>query len=143
MLIGVDTTFMVEADIVDHAFHVRARSLLHDLIKKGDQLAIAPQVLCEYLHVVTDPRRFEQPLTVETARARVRQWWTSRETRPVFPDANAVSQFQSWMDTHRLGRQRILDTMLAATWHCAGITRIVSTNRRDYRAFGVFELLEL
>ena len=36
---------------------------------------------------------------------------------------------------HSLGRRRILDTLLAATYRCAGITAIISSNARDYHLF--------
>jgi hypothetical protein len=34
----------------------------------GDLLAIAPQVLAEFIHIVTDPRRFAQPLEMTAVR---------------------------------------------------------------------------
>jgi hypothetical protein len=45
----------------------------------GDRLALAPQALAEFIHVVTDPRRFAQPLRMDEARHVARQWWTARE----------------------------------------------------------------
>ena len=47
-----------------------------------------------------------------------------------------------WMGVHNLGRKRILDTYLAATYSSAGIRRIASSNGRDFSVFGVFEVLE-
>ncbi len=46
------------------------------------------------------------------------------------------------MTEHKLGRKRMLDTMLAATYFANGITTIVTSSARDYRGFGVFELVE-
>jgi hypothetical protein len=34
-------------------------------------VAIAPQVLTEFVHVVTDARRFQQPFSMETALGRI------------------------------------------------------------------------
>jgi hypothetical protein len=44
---------------------------------------------------------------------------------------HAVRLFFQWMADHQLGRKRLLDTLLAATYSAAGITSIVSTNARD------------
>ena len=44
---------------------------------------------------------------------------------------------------HDLGRKRLLDTLLAATYYRGGVTRIVTSNARDYRVFGVFDLIEI
>jgi predicted nucleic acid-binding protein len=37
-----------------------------------------------------------------------------------------------------LGRKRLLDTLLAATFHQAGIHSILTTNAADFAVFGVF-----
>lgn len=58
------------------------------------------------------------------------------------PDEQVVRQFLAWMREHGLGRKRLLNTLLAATYYRGGVTRIVSSNARDYRVFGVFELIE-
>ncbi len=34
----------------------------------GDRIAIAPQVLAEFIHIVTDARRFTKPLSMDEAR---------------------------------------------------------------------------
>jgi hypothetical protein len=51
--------------------------LTSKLIAKGDRLAIAPQVLAEFIHVATDPRRFQIPLDLLQARNLAEQWWTA------------------------------------------------------------------
>ena len=74
---------------------------------------------------------------------RPRFWWNAREVARVFPVEETVTQFLSWMREHELGRKRLLDTMLAATYYANGITTIATSNARDYRGFGVFELVEV
>ena len=61
----------------------------------------------------------------------------------IIPDDQVVSQFLAWMQEQGLGRKRLPDTMLAATCYRSGVTRIVTSNARDYRVFGVFELTEV
>ena len=61
----------------------------------------------------------------------------------IIPDDQVVSQFLAWMQEHGLGRKRLPDTMLAATYYRSGVTRIVTSNARDYRVFGVFGLTEV
>jgi len=53
-------------------------------------------------------------------------------------DALSMSTFFAWMRQHRLGRKRILDTMLAATFREAGIVFIFTTNSRDFTVLGDF-----
>jgi len=141
MLRGVDTTFLVEADVAGHPRHRAARILLDRLLDNGDTLALAPQVLAEYVHVVTDPKRFQQPLTMRQALDRAQLWWDAQEVVRVFPDADSAQIFLQWMTDHRLGRKRLLDTLIAATFKAREIRSILTSNARDYTVFGCFEVL--
>jgi len=44
------------------------------------------------------------------------QWWTASDVVQAFPDAGAVRQFLAWLQQLSLGRKRLLDTLLAATY---------------------------
>lgn len=140
MIHGLDTTFLVEAEVLGHPNHGRARSMLAELLGRADTLALAPQVLTEFTHVVTDPRRFSRPLSMADAVRRAREWLEAREVR-VTPQTEASGRlFLEWLERHRLGRKRLLDTMLAATYHTAGVRSILTSNARDFGVFGVFEV---
>ncbi|MBI3925780.1 MAG: PIN domain-containing protein [Armatimonadetes bacterium] len=139
---GLDTTFLVEAEVVGHPAHAESRGLLHELIGGQEPLALTPQVLAEFVHVVTDPRRFEHPLEIGQALTRAALWWEGSEITHVLPSAESTDLFLRWMAEHQLGRKRLLDTQLAATYYCAGIRTIVTTNARDYTVFGCFTLIQ-
>ena len=62
---GADTSFLVAVEIVEHASHADALRVLGELLARGDRVTIAPQVLAEFVHVVTDARRFQQPFSME------------------------------------------------------------------------------
>jgi hypothetical protein len=57
---------------------------------EGPVLALAPQVLTEFIHVVTDPRRFSRPLAMVEAVERAQHWWEAREVRPMLPGVDAT-----------------------------------------------------
>lgn len=59
---GLDTSFLVAAEVACHADHTVARALASSLRQKGDQFALAPQALAEFMHVVTDAKRFTAPV---------------------------------------------------------------------------------
>ncbi len=79
MIHGLDTGFLVAAEVKEHAAHPDARATLAQLLSAGDVTTIAPQVLAEFVHVVTDPRRFKQPLDMNAARQIAEQWWTASD----------------------------------------------------------------
>jgi predicted nucleic acid-binding protein len=138
MIHGLDTSFLVAAEVREHGAHSDARATLARVLSAGDFIAIAPQVLAEFIHVVTDHRRFTQPLDMNAARHVAEQWWTSSDVVQVFPDAGSVGQFLTWLQQFSLGRKRLLDTLLAATYWQAGIQSLLTTNQSDFLVFGVF-----
>ena len=143
-MIGLDTTFLVQVVIREADGHEAALALLRqEIIGRDRRAALAPQVLSEFVHVATDPRRFERPLSIAQALAKAGFWWNAAEVERITPDDQVVSQFLAWMQEHDLGRNRLPDTMLAATYYRSGVTRIVTSSARDYRVFGVFELTEI
>lgn len=90
---GIDTGFLVAAEVAGHPDHAAARQKLLALRSAGDRFALAPQVLAEFAHVVTDPKRFTQPLTMEEALERAKIWWESPEMDQLAPGAFSVSTF--------------------------------------------------
>jgi predicted nucleic acid-binding protein len=140
---GVDTSFLVATELASHTRHAAGRALLQRLGEAGDNLALAPQVLTEFVHVVTDPRRCSSPPDMATALERAELIWNATQVVQVFPDASATSQFLTWMRQHRLGRKRLLDTLLAATYWSAGIRSVVTLNRSDFDTFGCFTFVDV
>ena len=138
MIHGLDTGFLVAAEVAEHAEHTAARETLARLTAGGDQIALAPQLLAEFIHVVTDPRRFAQPLEVTADQRLAEQWWTASEAVQVFPNDAATRQFLLWLQQFSLGRKRLLDTLLAATYRQAGIQSLLTTNPADFGVFSVF-----
>jgi len=138
---GVDTDFLVAVEVQDHPYHLSADALLSRLLDENHTLALAPQTLAEFIHVVTDSRRMPKPLSMDEAVDRAERWWQAAEVIRVFPDGDAAENFLSWVREHRLGRKRLLDTLLATTFFRAGIRRVITNNGDDYRVFGVFEMI--
>jgi predicted nucleic acid-binding protein len=126
---------------VEHPDHVTARATLSRLLGGGDRVALAPQVLAEFIHVVTDSRRFRQAVEMSEAQGIARKWWTAREVDHVFPNAEATRQFLDWLDRLQLGRKRLLDTLLAATYRQGGIRSLPTTNPNDFGVFDCFALI--
>ncbi len=138
MIHGCDTSFLVAVEVSSHAEHAGCRSLLQKLLKAEDQFALAPQVLAEFIHVVTDAKRFSSPLTMEQAIERAEIWWNAAEAVHIFPTAESTLMFLGWLEERALGRKRLLDTMLASTMQGSGISSVLTLNRDDFKGFGGF-----
>lgn len=137
---GIDTTFLIQLEVVGAPKHQRARSILESTLRDNGQLALAPQVLSEFIHIITDPRRFESPLSMSKAVRRAEDWWSAKEVTTVLPSKESVKLALQWLDFYKLGRKRILDTQLAATYYAAGIINILSSNERDFKVFELFDI---
>ncbi len=135
---GLDTSFLVAAEVSSHEAHTTCRAQLQRLLKAQDEFALVPQVLAEFIHVVTDPKRFAAPLSVAQAIERAEIWWNATEVIHVFPTAESTLLFLGWLEEHKLGRKRLLDTQLAATLQGGGVNSVLTLNRGDFAIFGSF-----
>lgn len=143
MVRGIDTTFLLQLELRESAGHDRATQfLLSEVADKGEILGLAPQVLTEFIHIATDPARFQHPLSAATAVRKAEFWWNAKEVRPVYPTYGTVTLFCDWMERHGLGRKRVLNTFLAATYVSNDILSILSTNARDYRIFDALSVVD-
>jgi predicted nucleic acid-binding protein len=141
MTYGIDTNFLIAVEVMEHSRNRRANALLDEILEAGNKLALAPQTMAEFIHVVTDARRFPRPLTMLQALERAENWWNAREVTHVFPMNPSTTDFFGWVREHRLGRKRLLDTLLASTLRNAEVRHLITNNAEDFRVFGWFELV--
>lgn len=141
MTYAADTDFLVAVEVRDHVFHDCADKLLSRLLDEAHSIGLSPQTLAEFIHVVTDPRRLAQPLTIADAVDRAERWWQAAEVVRLLPDSRSTSQWIDLLREHRLGRKRLLDTMLAAVCRSNGIEKIISNNKEDFGVFGFLDVM--
>lgn len=141
-LIGADTSLLVAHSLADHPDHPAVESLVRDTLAGGDLIALCSVVIDEFIHVVTDARRFEQPLEMAGAISLARAWCESKETMLLHSTDESLRVQLDWLQRHRLGRKRLHDTLIAAIYHLAGIETILSSNWRDFSVFGFFKIRE-
>lgn len=143
-MIGLDTTVLLEFEIAEAPRHRQTRLGLHRLLDEpGTRYALAPQVLQEFLHIATDPRRFDEPLSMTLALDRTAFWWNASEVTRLFSGEASTALALRWIKDFRLGRKRILDTWLAAIYHTSGVTSLATSNPDDFRVFGCFDFVDL
>ncbi len=125
-----DTTFLVQHDVREAPFHGWSRAFLAEsVLGKGHTPGLCPQVLSEYLHVITDPQRFEHPLSMGEALARTTAWWSLPGMRSVFPSQRTSPCSSSgWARSER-------STMLAATYASNGYHCLLTTDRKGFALF--------
>jgi predicted nucleic acid-binding protein len=140
--LALDTDVLVHWAMTGMPRHVAARELVRAEISAGRSVALALQVLWEFLHVVTDPRRFSTPMTTSSALATTGALWDAPDTTRIVAGPRTAHRTLELLRTLELGRERILDTALAATLEEAGIKRLATFNRKDFEAFPFLEIVE-
>lgn len=142
MILGVDTDVLVTWVMTGTPLHGSIRRLFDDEIReRGGQLALTPQVIQEFLHVSTDPRRFERPFSMAEALRICRSLAEAKEILWIVPSREVLPRTLDLLETLKLGRKRILDTALAATLECAGVHRLATLNARDFEVFSFLDLV--
>lgn len=139
-MIGLDTGFLIAWALTDHPAHRDCRARLEAANADGQTFAVTSGVLAEFIHVVTDPRRFRSPLTMEEAVEQSRFWIQPPACSVLAPTLAANLLWLDWMNLHRLGRKRVLDTLLAATWCTSGIAEVWTLNPADFTVFDCFRI---
>ncbi len=144
MILALDTDVLVHWVMRGALQHAAARALLTQEVRtRGGRIGLVPQVVFEFLHVVTDARRFPNPLTMPQAIQQVRALWEAPETTSLVPAPTVMVRTAELLETFRLGRKRILDTALAATLEGAQVRRLATFNGDDYRIFAFLDIVDL
>jgi predicted nucleic acid-binding protein len=134
--IGVDTNVLVYAHMPAMPEHATVRARLHALLRSDDvELCTSSLVLHELVHVITDARRFDPPVSMPEALATARLYVGRRnvECLPVHEDA--IRRALDLLEEHGLGRKRVADTLFAATLLTHGVTHLLTCNVSDYALF--------
>ncbi len=142
-VLGVDSDVLVHWAMAGAAHHRAVRGCFEREVREhGRRLGLTQQTLNEFLHVVTDSRRFEHPLPMAEALRLSRELWHRQDVERVMPTADVHDRLCELMKEFRLGRKRILDTALAAILEAAGVRRLATLNGRDFRIFPFIEIVD-
>ena len=138
-MIGLDCNILVQLAIADHPANAKTLAAVQAETARGKKLVFPPLVATEFLHVVTDERRFAPPLTMSEAIAWLEDFLANPSVGLVQATNASLDQTLSWMRQHALGRKRILDTHLAAVLHTSGVPRLLTSNPADFAIFTALE----
>jgi len=140
-MIGLDCNILVQLAIADHPANSRTLAIVQDETGRGEKLVFPPLVATEFLHVVTDERRFAPPLTMTEAADWLEDFLANPMVGIVQPTEESLRQTLRWMRQFQLGRKRLLDTHLAAVLYASGVRRLLTSNPADFRVLGAFDIL--
>jgi predicted nucleic acid-binding protein len=138
---GLDCNILVQLALADHPANSATVAAVHAEVQRAGSLVLPPLVATEFLHMVTDDRRFAPPLTMIEALDWIEEFLTNPSVSLLQPTQASLRQTLRWMREFDLGRKRILDTHLAAVLHTAGARRLLTSNPGDFAVFGVLKTI--
>lgn len=129
----VDTNILVYATQLTSPYRDAARTALEQATRRETRLCVSRQVLREYLAVVTRPQLFARPVPMLDALADVAGFTNNFEILEDGP-AVAAQLLQLCRAVAVAGRQ-VHDANIVATMLAHGETRLLTSNRSDFKRF--------
>jgi predicted nucleic acid-binding protein len=140
---GVDTNVLIYAHIPELPQHkVVGSYLLNQLAQDDVTLFVTPGILHEFVHVITDSRRFEPPVAMKDALAAARSYLNRTNVECLSTDQPSLVSAFELMERHRLGRKRIADALFAASLLNQGVRELITCNMDDFRIFEELTLVD-
>jgi predicted nucleic acid-binding protein len=142
-MLALDTDVLVTWAMDGVPHHRQVRVLVEgELARRRGRVVLSPRVIEEFLHIATDPNRFEEPFSMPAAIAFVQSTLATRDVLCIAEQASVPSRTLELLSQNKLGRKRILDTALAATLEAAGVRRLATFNESDFKVFDFIEIVD-
>ena len=140
-MIGIDTCFLIDLYWEDSPRNKNARALFSK-IANNESVKVAVYYNCfnEFLHVITDSKRFENPLSVSEAISVIDYWCDIDRVTVLYPNDTSFKRTLAWMNRYQLGRNRVNDTQMASCYLTSGVSTIITANPKDFEIFESFEI---
>lgn len=138
---GLDCNILIQLALQDHPANVTTVAAVQAEAKLGNRLVFPSLVADEFLHVITDERRFKPPLTMIEGLDWLETFMSNSAVSVVESTPKSLQQALRWMRQFNLGRKRILDTQLAAILHTAGVHRLLTSNPADFKVYKAFDII--
>ena len=140
-MIGIDTCFLIDLYWQDSPRNKNARELFSKIANNESvKLAVYYNCFNEFLHVITDSKRFENPLSVSEAISVIDYWCDIDRVPVLYPDDTSFKRTLAWMNRYQLGRNRVNDTQMASCYLTSGVSSIITANPKDFEIFESFEI---
>jgi len=129
-------SFLIDSNVLISSYdetekqHKDSYSVVERAMNKETDGVLAHQNLLEYLAVVTDPKRVENPLSSEEAMINVDSYIAA--LRIIFPKPTTIAIFKRFLREKPVGKGRVFDVYLAATAFDNNINEICTWNTSDF-----------
>lgn len=129
----VDTNVLIYSTVAGNPWHEASRQWLFDRMSEGTELCVSPQILREYLVVLTRGEVFERAFTPEEALDVVA---ALRPSLDVLLETESVfEQLQRLVRRYEVRGTPIHDANVVATMLAHGVKRLATYNQGDFQRY--------
>ncbi len=133
-MIAVDTNILVYSHRRDSPFHERARLKLSELADGRGAWAIPWPCVHEFLAVVTHPRIYRPPTSIEVALRAVEAWLAAPNLVLLCEGPGYFAELSRLMQIGQISGPRVHDARIAALCLSQGVRELWSADR-DFSRF--------
>lgn len=133
-MIAVDSNILIYAHRRDSEWHERAAARMRELAAGLGAWALPWPCLHEFLAIVTHPRIYSPPSTLEQALAQVTAWLSSPSVVLLAENTDHWTALSSVLKSSRAVGPKVHDARIAALCVAHGV-RELWTSDRDFSAF--------
>lgn len=113
-MILVDANILLYAEDALSSFHQQARKWWDDQLSRSEPVCLCWTVLSAFIRIGTNPRVFEQPLSLEQALARIQSWIDQPCTRVIRPTEQHWTTFRQLLNDAQAVANLVTDAHIAA-----------------------------
>jgi toxin-antitoxin system PIN domain toxin len=113
-LILVDANILLYAEDSLSALHQKARKWWDDQLSGSAPVCLCWTVLSAFIRIGTNPRVFENPLSLEQALSRIQSWFDQPCTRIIQPTEQHWTKFQQMLNNGQAVANLATDAQIAA-----------------------------
>lgn len=140
-MVGLDSCFLIDLYWEDSPRHAAVLKKFNEIAASGQDVCVYYNCFNEFIHVITDKKRFENAFSMEEALSVVDEWRDLENVKILFPDEQSFGRTVVWLSVYKLGRNRLNDTNMAASYVHSGVSSVITANPKDFEIFSELKII--
>lgn len=140
-MVGLDSCFLIDLYWEDSPRHAAVLKKFNEIAASGQDVCVYYNCFNEFIHVITDKKRFENAFSMEEALSVVDEWRDLENVKILFPDEQSFGRTVAWLSVYKLGRNRLNDTNMAESYVHSGVSSVITANPKDFEIFSELKII--
>lgn len=140
-MVGLDSCFLIDLYWEDSPRHAAVLKKFNEIAASGQDVCVYYNCFNEFIHVITDKKRFENAFSMEEALSVVDEWRDLENVKILFPDEQSFGRTVAWLSVYKLSCNRLNDTNMAASYVHSGVSSVITANPKDFEIFSELKII--